>query len=679
MQELLLVLIENQGRVVEKEFLLKSVWPDSFVEEGNISFNIRQLRKALADDAHSPTYIETVPRRGYRFIADVDKTATDDECKEATTIDTSVTSAPPETSFFQKFRYPLFAALLLFASVSVIGGWYFLSRQDAAAPVLSAPFATEKLSTTGVVFSAAISPDGKYVVYSSKNGDRQSVWLRELDSASNIEIIPPSDNTYFEMRFSPDGGSIYLCRGKEGFGGQIDIYRVPVVGGIPEKIVDKTGGWVSVSSDGKRLSFVRCPYTDAEYCSLWVADAKDGGNERKLLSRPRPIRIAGNDISPDGTKVAFAYGQSRNQGNEFRLGEVDIQSGSESEVTSEKFFNIKGLAWLPDQTGLLLTASRIPNKYFRIWEVSARSGDAKPLTDDSETYAILSLDRSASRLVSTQIKQDFHLYRFDLTDRPERRLLADATTSSYAPDGRIFFTSTMSGNDEIWSVNPDGSGQRQLTNNPADDRIPIVSPDNSTVYFTSNRTGEAQLWRMRTDGSNQTQVTQKEGGYPIFISSDGRSVYYRHGINGALWAVSVETGEEKPVFNQARVYFAVSPDASHLAFEETIGDESILRISSLPDGQPLEDIRMPKAKSRLLDIAWLPDGRSIMYIVFDRETSRYEVYQQGLQGGTTRQVADLGNLEVSEVSGLQLSPDGKSFAVVQGAWKHDAVLVKGLK
>ena len=67
MFDLLLVLVQNPQRVLLKEFLLQSVWPDSFVEEGNITFNIRQLRKAMHDDAQSPCYIETIPRRGYRF------------------------------------------------------------------------------------------------------------------------------------------------------------------------------------------------------------------------------------------------------------------------------------------------------------------------------------------------------------------------------------------------------------------------------------------------------------------------------------------------------------------------------------------------------------------------------------------------------------------------------------
>jgi TolB-like protein/DNA-binding winged helix-turn-helix (wHTH) protein len=69
----LLVLIENSGRIVEKEKLMSRLWPDTFVEEANLTFNIQQLRKALGDNARHPQFIETVARRGYRFIAHVEE------------------------------------------------------------------------------------------------------------------------------------------------------------------------------------------------------------------------------------------------------------------------------------------------------------------------------------------------------------------------------------------------------------------------------------------------------------------------------------------------------------------------------------------------------------------------------------------------------------------------------
>jgi Tol biopolymer transport system component len=683
MYNMLFVLVREHGQIVDKEKLLKEVWPDSFVEEGNISFNIRQLRKLLNDNAQSPMFIETVPRRGYRFIAEVEEVEQLPEPEISP--DSENESGTQPYSLAQTKRRSLAplgvtAFTVLFVCAAIAGGWYLLAGQKGKTfRVLSEQFSTEKLSTTGLVFAAAVSPDGENVVYSSRQGAKQGLWLRHLPSANNVEIIPPTDGGYYEIVFSPDGNSIYFSRGRDGGDGQIDIYRTQLRGGIPEKIVNDTEGWLSVSADGGKISYVRCPYSDEEFCSLWIADSRDGGSEKKLVSRPRPLRIGDNEISPDGTKVVFAAGQSRNQANEFRLMEVDIESGVEREVTAERFFNVKSLTWLPDQSGLLLTASRIPNKYFRIWQFSTETGKLEPLTADAETYSILSLDSAAEKLVSTQIKQDFRAYGFDMADPSKKQTLADATSAKFAADGKIYFSSTMSGNDEIWSMNSDGSNQRQLTNDPADDREPVGSPDGKTVYFTSNRTGQAHIWKMAVDGSDPTRLTQKEGGMPEFASTDGSVVYYRHAINGELWSVSLENGEELSVLDHNQSDFAFTPDGQMVAYVRDPNGPGVLVVTSLADRSTPYTFRMPGERDKLRAIAWMPDARSLLYAVVDGRDGKNKIYRQQLTVGSPQLVADLEDEDISELAGLSVSPDGKSFVLIQGGWKHDAVLIKGLK
>lgn len=676
MFEMLLVLVRNRGKVVDKQQLFEEVWPDSFVEEGNIAFNIRQLRKSLDDDAKTPIYIETIPRRGYRFIADVDEVLPESIKPKSEPI--ALTEMPSGTSSSKKRFSPIIFVGVLLLGAIVIGAWVWMRDGRSSLPILSNAFASEKLSTTGTVFTAAISPDGKTVVYTTRGAGKESVWLRELDTGSNVPLLPATDEEYFEFVFAPDGKSIYFGRGKPGMQNETGIYRVSMIGGVPEKIVENTQGWVSLSSNGEKISFVRCPYTEEEYCSLWIADSRGGKNERKLASRPSPIRIGDNEISPDGTKIAFANGQSRNQANEFHLSEVDLASGQERDITQEKFFNIKGLAWLPDQTGMLVTASRIPNKYFRIWRVSEVSGDAEPLTKDAETYSVLSLDKAADRLVATQLKQDFKLYSFALDTPAERKLLADATSSTYSSDGRIFFTSTMSGNDEIWTINADGTGQRQLTNDPSDDRRPIVSPDGKFVYFASNRTGEAHVWRMNSDGTNQTQITKKQGGFPLAVTPDGKTLYYANLIGGNLWKVALETSEETSVIDK-KGRFAVSADGTMVAYDESSGGESVLNIVSLTDGRTIKSFAVPKERPRLVSFSWMPDGRSLIYLMTDLGYDKNVLYRQELDGGAARQIGSLGDVEVNEISVIAITPDGKNCSVVTGDWRHDAYLIKGLK
>ena len=683
MYDMLTVLVRNHGQILDKETLLKEVWPDSFVEEGNIAFNIRQLRKALEDDAQSPEFIETIPRRGYRFIAPVEEVDP--------SVDTFENGGRPESDLqpaalatvrgSKHNLYPILAltALPILAAV-VLGTWYFVStRNKSPFTILNEAFSSEKLSTTGLVFAAAISPDGNSVVYSTKQGAKSSLWLRQLPSANNVEIVPASDGRYFKIVFSPDGDTIYFSRGMDGAEGRIDIFKMPLRGGIPEKIVDSTQGWLSVSPDASNLSYVRCPYTDEEFCSLWVANSRDGRNERRLASRPRPYRIGENEISPDGKRVAFATGQSRNQASEFRLMEVGIDGTEERELTADRFFNIRGLTWLPDQSGLLLTASRIPNKYFRIWRVTTPNGSAEALTKDSETYSVLSLDRNGTNLISTQVKQDFNVYSLDISDPAKKRLLAVATNTAFAPDGTVVFSSLMSGNDEIWRMKADGTEQRQLTNDPADDRQPIPSRDGRTIFFTSNRTGEAHVWRMDMDGNGQKRVTQNAGGYPWYVSPDDKVLYYRHAVDGTLWSVSLENGEEKP-FVDKHFRFSFSPDGTLAAFFDDTEAEPVIKIISFSDRQVVKKFQLNGNRASSNQVAWMPNGKGLLYILSEGNRERVnKLYWQDLNGGPPRELADLGRDEIGEVSSLSVSPDGKTAAIVQGGWKYDAVLIKGLK
>lgn len=680
MFEMLHVLIRNHGQIVDKDMLFREVWPDSFVEDGNISFNIRQLRKLLDDNAQSPVYIETVPRRGYRFIADVE----DITVRPEATSGNGTENLPkrfenPEPVPVKSSFHPFTAVFVLFVVLVGVGVVYVaLKRAAASLPILSESFASEKLSTSGTVFGAAISPDGTNVVYSTRTGTKQGVWLRQLDTGNNVPLIPPSEEYYYEFSYSPDGRSIYFSRSASDISGP-DIYRVSILGGIPEKVISNTAGSHSISPDGARISFVRCPRQPDEWCSLWTADAKDGRNEKKLVTRAEPDRIADNEFSPDGKTIIFAAGQSRNAANEFQLMEYDLASATERPFTSEKFFNIKNLTWLPDQSGLLIAASRVPNKYFRIWHVSASSAAVEPLTKDSEAYAILSLDREAKNLVSTQIKHDFHLALFDLRNPSGKRILVDGVRASFARDGTIYYASSTSGNDEVWSINADGSNQRQLTNDLAGDSSPLAAPDNKTVFFSSNRTGEAQIWKMNADGSNQVQVTKSGGGMPIFVAPDGKFLYYGHPIQGTLWSVSLENGEEKLVLDKPLNRFSFSPDGTRVAFWEDKREGAVVSVVTLAGGSAVGTFTLPKDKPRVLDVAWMPDGKSIMYLASEPAYGKGMIFAQSLDGGPARQIADLKDEQLSEAAGICISPDGKSFVVVLGNWKHDAVLISGLK
>jgi len=660
----LLVLIENAGRIMEKEELIQKVWQERFVQENNLTFNIKMLRKALGDSAGDPRFIETIPRRGYRFIGKVEKIPENTAESIAKHENAETSSASHLLRRSARFAIPALIFVVLVIGAAAFTAWYG-NGAGSNAPVLSAPFRSEKLSTNGKVGIADISPDGKTVAYRSIN-----------ESGENIEIVPPSENIYFGLKFSPNGNFIYFIRRPNDIEGQADIYRTSIFGGVPTRIATNTQGRISFSPDGSKIAFVRCPYRDDEYCSIWIADAADGGNERHLVSRPSPLRIATVQISPNGESIAFAAGQSENQSNEFGLFEIDIETGKERIFTTERFFNVKGLSWLPGSNDLLISASRTPNRNFRLWQVSGIDGSATPLTKDSDDYSMLSLDKAGTVISTVQIRADYNLIIYNLENSSEKRVLADATTAGFASNGKVFFSSSMSNNEEVWSINADGSDQKQLTNNWADDSEAIPSADGKTVFFASNRSGAAHVWRMNADGSNQIQITHVEGGIPTFASPDGRWIYFHHGVSRTLWRASLENGSEEVVLNEKRYRFAFSPDGTRIAYADRSSAERSLIVFSIPDRKIIKKYSPPVEKAIITEIEWTPDGHSVVYVITDNLSQKCALWLQPIDGGSPRQIADLGDKEVMSFS---FAPDGKVFSVVQGEWKSDAVLLRGLK
>lgn len=663
---LLKILVENHGHIVDKDKLIDEIWADSFVEDGNLAVGATMLRKALDDDANDPTFIETIPRRGYRFIAEV--TEKFEDATAAAQLNGNDPMLPDRVS--NRGYLVLGALLILVIGSAAVTAWYTnirFSSSELSAPILSAPFKSHKFATSGKVSHAAISPDGKFAAYTDEVGDKQNIWLTQLATSENIEIIPPSDDMYYGLAFSHDGNSLYFVRKPRAGHDPAVLYRVMTFGGIPVKVIDNVEGWISLSPDDRQISFLRCRDMDDEFCSLLVADA-NGSNERNVLTLPKPIRISGNKFSPNGRSIAFAAGQSRSGSNEFGVSQVDIDSGAVREITGKKFFNVKSLEWLPKGNGLLFVAKENLAGKFAIWHVDANTGETKQLTDDSTDYGQISVDQNAAKIVATQISDDFRLYLSSTGNPTNSRTLTPARDVAFAPDGKIVYGGTYY---DIWIMDPDGNNQRQLTNSPFADFSPRVSPDGRYIYFTSNRTGANQVWRMKADGTNQIQLTKSEGGYPSAVSPDGKWIYFQSGLHQALWRVSADGGEETQV--SATYDNSVSPDGTLTAY--FFHDKGLkIGIMRTADRRVVRVLDYGDGKSMPQRLAWSPDSKTINFIV--KGDGKNTLWQQSLDEKKSRMIADLGGEDIRD---LAMMPDGKGFAFIRGKWINDAVLITGLK
>jgi Tol biopolymer transport system component len=364
--------------------------------------------------------------------------------------------------------------------------------------------------------------------------------------------------------------------------------------------------------------------------------------------------------------------------NEVELMEVELATGAQRTLTSEKFSDIPRLARLPGG-GWLISGSKIPVMNYRVWKVPAEGGEAVPLTQEAELYDGVSLDTQATRMVATQIRYEHFIRFFALDAAPDKPVQLDGDSLDIAPDGKIYFTSWMSGSAEIWSARPDGSNRRQLTNNKWEEDAPIVAPDNGALYFSSIQTGKWFIWRMNLDGSNPKQISFTKGGTPIIVTSDGEWLYFNEHDESTLWRISLKTGEEQLVLSRPGFYgFAVLPDGSQAAFSEKQNGEWVISIVTLPAGRPVKTFSLADKKLYPQIVARTRDGRSLAYVTKNEGSGNFLLWLQALDGGAPRQIAALDNKEMFGRN-MPMTPDGKFIAVGQSTILHDAVLLKGLR
>jgi DNA-binding winged helix-turn-helix (wHTH) protein/Tol biopolymer transport system component len=674
--ELLKILLERPGELVTREELIRRLWPDDTFVDFNQSLNkaVNRLRETLDDSAENPSLIETLPRKGYRFIGEVEA---------ARSPDAALAQLPPSPELSQGAignapaivetlavvrRHVPFTAKLAIAAMGgavllAIGLW---SRKRQELPAVT------RLTTSGAVRDLALSPGGGLLVYAFRVGSQESLRVRELATKKDSELLP-AGSSFHGLTFSNDGSRVYLVRSEPSDPGFKHLYAIPVTGGEARKLVADVDSPVSFSPDGGQMVYEHClqPKNDID---LTIAKP-DGTLVRRLatlhdasgfLFQPGPA------WSPDGRSVALSA-LTTSEDPRWILYLVSTKDGSVQRILESK--GDFGRPVWTGSTALVLPHLDPESNTRQLWSVSVASGKTRPLTGDSDDYDwALSATRDTRLLATIAIHRTANVWSA-LTDAP-----ADAQQTTHSGistfdvaemfDGKLL---VMDAEGSPWTMVGDGSQWSRFAEVDHADWLTICG---RYVVLVRDQPGTPELVRFDPDGSHRTRIAAGNMWAPA-CTADGSTLYYVTVQQPqAIWKVSTEGGVPLKLTNvlgnQVADRLAVSPDGRRLAYIYTqyghIPSEGRhLAIISTEGGAVLLTRSVP---GDIGNLHWAPSGKELQYV---RPTSGdSNVWAEGVDSGRRRQLT---NFTSGQIFGFNWSNDNKRLLMSRGEIATDAVLI----
>jgi len=545
----------------------------------------------------------------------------------------------------------------------------------------SANMKISRLTANGKTTEAAISPDGKYFVYVLQDGGKESLWLRQVATSSNVQVVAPAEVQYGRETFSSDGNYVYYIV-TEPQNPQGALYRAPVLGGLPSKILTSIGSSITFSPDGSRIAFIRSDEATTGEDVLMIANA-DGANERRLAGRKTDkfFDYGGPAWSPDGKVVATGVG-SYEGGFHFTIAAYAVEDGAVKEFTSLRWSDSGRISWLADGSAMVTSGADSGSDFSQLWAVSYPEGVARKITNDLNANYAPTLTADSKSLLAVQGNTNANIWLAPSGNIGAARQITSGQLEGsggvvWTPDGRIVYTSYASGNADIWIMNSDGTGHKQLTNDPHLDSSPAVSPDGRYIVFVSQRAGFPSLWRMDLDGSNLKQLTNNAEDYSPQISLDGQWIVFDSWRSGrlTLWKIPVDGGTPVQIIDKFTSAPALSPDGKLIACFYNEQPSAPTRIMVLPfdGGPPLKTFDLATTVDQR-SLAWTPDGRAITY--FDKRSGTMNLWSQPFDGGAAK---PLTNFSANGVSQRAWSRDGKQLLLVRATITTDVVLIRDFR
>ena len=561
-------------------------------------------------------------------------------------------------------------------------GAYSIFTAKAAIPFQS--YTISQITDNGKSQTAAISPDGKYILSEVIDAGKTSVWLRHVSTNSDTQIIAPAETGYSNFEFSPDGDYFYFSKARTSAGDLSDLYRVPVLGGNPQVMVRDIDTGAAFSPDGKRIAYERDNNPEVGKFRILVANA-DGSDEKMIAGG---LSVSGHYFlawSPDGKRIALTdlFGDAPGP-----IQLMDVASGK-----TQDFAGVKGVVffksvWLPDGRGLLVQyqdPSAGMNRT-QIGFISYPGGQFHTITKDTNSYSALTLSADAKTLATVQMKQFFTLYTI-----PAAGIGANPSTPVMPQLQKGSLSFSWAGNDgfylaednKLLHVSADGSNKTTLLNNASIFSF-SACPDGRTLLLSLVGRGSgtaANIWRVNVDGTNLKQLSNGQTDVGPECSLDSGWAYYKDINANRFERVPVDGGtpETLPGTSIPHGYIVTnnldfSPDGKSVAFLFELGESNpVHKIAVVPlDAGPQPQVHMLDPHPAVSTaVRFTPDGKAFVYAIIEKGVGN--LWLQPLDGSPGHQITNFKN---DQIANFRWSPDGKTLAVLRQRTEGDVVLLR---
>jgi eukaryotic-like serine/threonine-protein kinase len=681
--QLLLLLLEHPGEIVSREDLQRRLWPNGTYVDYDKGLNtaVKKLRYTLGDSPDKPVFIETIPRRGYRFIAPVSGNGIGlgDPLAGGTTFPTLTGEAKSidgrsekgfhsgnQAATSRKYWYLFIAVLLGTAAVVLVKYGRF-----ARPPILDPQkIEVTELTNNGKVRQMAISPDGVSLAYARDEGLEQSLWVKRIDSGNETQLLTADTVNFSGMEFSPDGQFLYFVRSEKSNPVFSYLCRIPAEGGTVEQLIRDADTAVSFSPDGKQLVYTR-GYPRRKISEVRVANV-DGSDDHLLAP------IAGNEVfdsgptwSPRNDSIAVSA-HLTGLPRRFALYLISLSKATQTELYSSEGAIGRPL-WIEGGRELIVVLNDLNSHRGQLWTVSTSSGEAHRVTNDLTDYdSAVDLTPDGKRLAVIANGAVSNLWIAGATDLSHPSQVTSGEPTLYQvrelSDGRLI---AIGGG--AWMMNKDGTNRvpvRSLSNPD------WIEPCGRFLLAVTSTNGEKVLTRVAQDGTNETALTSGDILFPA-CSPDGQFAYYLNAVHpqkirklslvdGSILEIADVLGDT--LFGN----IVISPDGKYLAYPYQQYSPPVVELVVTPSdgGTPINKFQVP---GFLGTLRWSPDGKALHYVLTSNGASN--IWEQSLSGFKPKQLTHFNSGEIFDFS---WTADHEHVLMTRGQSERDVILLSHL-